>query len=625
MSKRGRRPSARGAVAEPMTSPSTRRAKRGPVLLIVSAVLLTFWPVVGFEFTNWDDDRSTSLNPLLNPPTLHSLATWWTRGNLGLYEPLTATARAAIALVARVPEDPRTQISLNPYVFHAANLLLHVAVTLSVFGLLQQLGFRRWPACAAALLFAVHPVQVEPVAWVTSIKDLLYALLSLAAISRFLAFIEPDQRSAARSAAFWGATTLYVLAALAKVTALVTPLIVLVLVWMQRGTIPRRVWRAVLFWLLLGVPIAVVTLVVQSSATLPQVALWERPLIALDALAFYLGKIVWPANLTIDYGRTPQEILLRGWAWWTWIFPMALGAVFYIQRSRWRPVAAGALVFAVGLLPVLGLLRFDFQLYSTVADRYLYLPMFGVALVVAWLLGRLPRRGAIWSAVPLALLAACSWRQTWHWRDSKVLMSHAQQINPRSIAACNTLALLDLDQGDLEDAETFARRAIALRPDDWRGYSNLGAALAREGQLPQATEAARQACALNPDGAVPLCDLGGLLARQGMVDEALPLVRRAIQIEPDLADAHLNLGSMLFHQRHFPESAREFKLAVKLRPYSITGHLNLAAACLAMGNVELAAEEYRAVLQIDPQSEAALSGLERLGGDPVAPRSGSGE
>lgn len=155
-------------------------------LTIVLAIVLTLWPLCFCDFTTWDDNRTVSQNPTLNPPTLHSIKIWWTRSNQDLWDPATYMLNGLLAEVASVAPDPITGIRLNPYVFHTANLILHIGSTLLVFQILRELDFSATAACAAALLFGLHPVQVEPVAWISGIKDVLFVFLSLAAISQYL-------------------------------------------------------------------------------------------------------------------------------------------------------------------------------------------------------------------------------------------------------------------------------------------------------------------------------------------------------------------------------------------------------------------------------------------------------
>lgn len=156
--------------------------RRGPFLLIVAITLLTFSRAFTADFVMWDDDMLIYRNRTLLPPTLHSLRVWWTSADMRMWNPLTETWRGLLALATTSTVDPITRTQLNPYIFHANNVLLHVLTTLMVYRVLLLLRLDRWPACCGALLFGLHPVQVEPVAWATALKDILCGFLSVAAI-----------------------------------------------------------------------------------------------------------------------------------------------------------------------------------------------------------------------------------------------------------------------------------------------------------------------------------------------------------------------------------------------------------------------------------------------------------
>ncbi len=227
--------------------------------VLVVAILLVFWQASGYGFVNLDDDRTVALNPLMNPPTLHSLKVWWTQPCLQLYDPLTASVRGGVAVLAQAPPDPNTGYTLNPRVFHRVNLVLHVGVTLVVYQLLLCCRVRPWPACGGAMLFAIHPLQVEPVVWITSIKDLLFCGFGFLAIWRFLAAIDavpatpasdatPRDRRGQGLGNYLFATICLLLAMLSKPTAVILPLVSLPLIWARWGRIPRHAWRGLVVW-----------------------------------------------------------------------------------------------------------------------------------------------------------------------------------------------------------------------------------------------------------------------------------------------------------------------------------------------------------------------------------------
>lgn len=608
----------RAPTIDRLPQPPTRQSawkRRWPMALLLMAVFATYWPLCTADFINWDDTRVLGRNPLLNPVTLHSVKIWWTQGSFDLYEPITWMTRAGITLIARVPEDPITHISLNPYIYHSVNLLLHAMNTLIVFQLLKLLGMRVWPACAGALVFALYPLQVEPVAWVTSMKDLLFGFFSLLAIWRYLVCLGipgKEKTGAFHWRGYALASVLYLLAILCKVMAAVDPLVVVILVRLVWGRIPQRVWKEIAPWLLLAIAIVIVTRIVQPVAYLAPVELWKRPLVATDALAFYLWKVIYPFHMTIDYGRTPGRIFERGWAWWTWIAPAALLVLLWKSRRSFPNFVAGACIFIVSVTPVLGLSPFGFQAFSTVADRYTYLAMFGVALCAAAVLNHLPRRSGVWAMLPLAVLGISSWRQTWHWRDSWTLMNYALRMNQNSFLAYENLGSLCLQNGDLDDAIRYSRISLGMNDGQDESLRVLANSLAAERYTTESLATLRAAAKHNPAAGAIAADLSCTTATMGRIGDALAFGRLAVEIAPDLDSAHSNLGAALADSGQLDEAKVELDKAVGLKPDDVSAQCNLAFVLAKKGQIDEAIGHFQAALRIDPDCQVAKSGIDAI-------------
>ncbi len=597
--------------------------RRGPFLLIVAITLLTFSRAFTADFVMWDDDMLIYRNRTLLPPTLHSLRVWWTSADMRMWNPLTETWRGLLALATTSTVDPITRTQLNPYIFHANNVLLHVLTTLMVYRVLLLLRLDRWPACCGALLFGLHPVQVEPVAWATALKDILCGFLSVAAIWALLradGFSVDDQPKGSvaepwkSNAQFVLASVLFVLATLSKPTGVILPLIALPLIWLRRSPIPRKIWLQMGVWIVLGMPMMIVTKLLQSGATeRHHVDFWQRPFIAADTLAFYLYKLVWPATLAIDYGRRPALIFQNAWAYWTWILPASLAVALVLFRARARVLCVAAVVFTVPLLPVLGLLQFDFQTYSSVADRYLYLSMLGAAICFAWVVQRANRAGAIAASMLLAVLAGISWHQTGYWQDSMALLFHAVAVNPVSPVALNNLAFCYDNMGDVHTEIALLHRAIAARPEWSEAYMSLGDAEVKLGHWDRAAEAYRAGHAVDPakvsDEAVRIASNYGS-AHQN--DLAIWYGRLAVQFRPESWIAHLNLGTALAETGDRAAAIRELREAARLKPSEVTTQCSLAAVLALSGHLDEAEFHYRQALAIQPDAPAAIAGLKRI-------------
>jgi hypothetical protein len=438
--------------------------KRLPPILLVLATLLCFCRLFRAEFTLLDDAQTVQHNPRLNPPTLEHLRSYWppirsgkVNHEFGLYMPMTYTFWSGIATVAQThSSDPLypNAMELNPYLFHAANVVLHALSGLIVFAISRELVKSDWPAFFGAAVFLFHPVQVEAVAWVSGAKDLLAGLFSLLAIWRYMRFATSGRKSD-----YAIALSSFTAALLSKPSAVTVPLILLALDFLALRRPWRRVVSALGAWFFLAALCAVIGRFAQPATEVPTPPLWARPFIVGDSLAFYLWKLLWPLHLGFDYGRRPAVIMPHAWFYLTWLVPISIAIVLWRMRARWPLICAGALIFALAPLPTLGFLKFLFQQYSTTANHYLYVAMFGVAMIVAAALAQI-RTKSIWIAATLIVIAfgLLSMIQTGHWLDDRALFTHMANVNPQSCLAHSNLAVLAV----VEQKDDEAKREIDL-------------------------------------------------------------------------------------------------------------------------------------------------------------------
>jgi tetratricopeptide (TPR) repeat protein len=530
-----------------------------PPLLLTLAVLATFAPVCCHEFVRWDDRHNLVDNPRMNPPSPTGAAYFWANPFYDLYIPVTYTTWSAIAGVARTTTPDALGATLNPYIFHAANLLLHLLSALAVYAILRTLVSSDWPACIGAMLFALHPVQVEPVAWISGMKDVLSGLLGLVAIWQYLLFAIPSSDAERRGAIthFALATIAFTLAMLAKPSAVVVPLIAAILDWKLLRRSLKMIITPCAIWLLLAIPVILIAKLAQPALSLDFVPpLWARPIVALDAMAFYLKKLAVPTALGIDYGRSPQWLWQSGEMRFTWTIPAAALLATLLARRRAPYLFAGLAIFAAALLPVLGLIPFDFQAYSTVADHYLYIAMLGPAIAATFLLARARRPVIFAAAAVLATFAVRSFLQTWHWQDSQSLFSHAIEVNPDSLAGNVNLGIVLGEEaqalvaaGQTNEALSLSARAVnlyirALRasPADFHAHRRLGDMLMLQKHPAEAAEHFRAALRRDPQSKDTHVALGSALATERHYDEAILHFQEAIKLDPDYEIARRNLA-----------------------------------------------------------------------------------
>ena len=490
-------------------------------LLVFFVTLIAFARLTTCQFTWWDDQDTIHHNRWLNPPTWKTLEYYWTTASehqtMGLYVPMTYTVWSGLAKIGRLDHPDDQGITVNAFVFHTANVLLHAITALLVFQLLWRLFNNQLAATLGALLFALHPVQVEAVGWVSGTKDLLYGFFGLASLLMYvkstqLKIESPANRTKYR-ARYVAGLLLFVLAMFSKPTGVVIPLMAAVLSVLILKQTLRQTILSLLPWFILMIPCIIWTQRVQPPSWVPPLPIWTRPLVASDAIAFYFYKLVWPLNLCIDYGRNPQAIVASHQIYFTWIALAFATAMLWFKRNRMPPVVAGFLLFLIPLLPVLGFVPFEFQMLSTTADHYLYLPMLGVAIVLAWFLTN--HKSRLINQVAIAMLVIFTirtWRQEPVWQDSRSLYLHALAVNPHSDASmCGMGFVAGQDarqfelQGKPEQAQTnfnesiwWYSQSLKMNPGSTPSMLNLALNYQKIGREDLGRDLLQQIVALQP-------------------------------------------------------------------------------------------------------------------------------
>jgi hypothetical protein len=389
-----------------------------------------------------------------------------------LWTPVTHSAWWVVATFSSLDSVAPGAIRLNPWTFHAFNVLLHCVASVLVYLLAHRVVPCVGAALAGAAVFAAHPVQVEAVAWTCGTKDILAALFSFAAI--LFATSRDGVWRLSLAIAFAA------LAMLSKPSAVMVPAMLVAYQWLsgtgipacdsadekidlpstQTGmSVPLNVWLVTLAMFVLAIPVTMVARKVQIVGDVPPVSLLARPLVALDTIAMHLSHLLslrWCA----DYGLTPAQLLSTSRRWWTWLVPVVL--TLTAVHSRDRVLVGGIALFVIALAPNLGLASFQFQVYSTVADRYAYPAMLGVAVVVARLLAMNCKRSSsgtksrwsVFAVGSLAIVGMCvgSFRQCATWADAGSLWSHTLTVNADSSLAHNNLGASLMAAGDLRGA-----------------------------------------------------------------------------------------------------------------------------------------------------------------------------
>lgn len=595
------------------------------MLAVAGLTFLLFASTLGHPFVSLDDADNIYENPYLDPPSMSEMGVFWSGSYEGLWIPLTYMVWASLSALFGSPSASTGAWQIPAWPYHGVNVLLHALNAVMVMTLCGMAIQRRLPgdpegeghpgresgglaAAGGALLFALHPIQVEAVCWATGLKDVLSGGMVLASLVCFVLSLRdsgpPGGREGARHGgarrgiassgqeappgslrAGWAvAATLFALAAmLAKPSGVVAPLLAAVLLVLY-GRWPSHSTLVLLgLWFVLAGGVVLVNKSIQTDTGMAYVTpLWARPFVAADALACYAAKIAFPVGLTPDHGRIPQLVVQKTWFFHLLWLPagLALPVLLWVRR---RALFVGLALFVGGVLPVLGLIPFDFQTYSTVAERYVYTAMLGPALALSWFLSRYGRP-LVWrsTAMVLCLLAGMSWTQTSIWRESATLFEYALQRRPNSPWMQNNLGFALVQKGRLDEGIVHYREALRLKPDASDAAVNLGVALAKKEDIPGAIAAFRRALEHSPEDAEAHHNLGLALGKSGDDAGALEHLGRALAIRPDFPEAHNSMGIARARQGDLEGAVRHFAEAVRLAPANqrARDHLQRARAQL---------------------------------------------
>jgi len=395
---------------------------RGFALILIGLPLLIYWQSLSFDFV-WDDIDTH----LLKHPDLDSFGNIWKKSYSHLYIPVSYTVWGLLKGVSHYFFG-----SLNPLVFHLANIIVHILNGFLVFSLLSIFVKNRWAILSGVLLFLVHPIQVQSVVWISEFRGLLSTGFGLSALLTHLHTRTKERtQGGIHRLSYGGSLVLFILALLSKPSAVSFLIYVFILdIFLFRDSFKRTALKF-LPWFSAVLFIGVVTVSVQSSPqSLVSLPLWTRPFIWMDSINFYLYRLLDPTHLGACYGRIPERVLTDAWAYAAGLIPVLIGIYLWRLRRSNPEWGISFLLFVVGFLPVSGLITFIFQDWSTVSDRYLYLPMTGVALAFAYGISCVERKW--FRLLPVLVLLAWSFysfsAQVPIWRDTLSLWSHSIEL-----------------------------------------------------------------------------------------------------------------------------------------------------------------------------------------------------
>jgi tetratricopeptide (TPR) repeat protein len=623
-------------------------------IFLFCAILLVFGQTVRHDFINLDDDDYVYTNSNISPGLTLSGIEWaFTDGSHSTWIPLTW-----ISLMIDVDF-----YELHAGGFHLTNVLLHIATAMVLFLVLRRMTDRFWPSVFVAAFFAVHPLRVESVTWITERKDVLSGLFFMLTLWAYVGYVQ-YRCSFAR---YGLVMVLFALGLLAKPMLVTLPVILLLLDYWPLGRFAssEKIWgkqdtcscgptpletqngetRVALsatgketaagqdwktWWARFGMLFAekiplfavavldsLITILVQKTNLVmtERLPLFWRLSQAIVAYVVYIKKLLYPVGLAIVYPRDETDLSL-------WLVLAAacllvgITAVFFLGRRKHPYLMIGWLWYLCMLMPVIGILQFG---VAMVADRFTYLPHIGLLIALVWgiadLCGDRPRRCwacGIAASVVLAVLMGYACWQTSFWRDSETLWTHTLEYAPKNYVASNNLGIYLSEEGRYEEAIAQFRKALELTPTRAKSHCNLGNALHLSGRANEAFVCFLNALQFDPDYAEAHNQLGILLMDSGRFDKAIKEFESSLRINNNVAETHYDLGKALLASGQADQAKEHFRKGKELDPNYAIGHNNLGMIHASRGRILEARENFLRALGADPSFTEARINLAQL-------------
>jgi len=607
--------------------------------LILLATVIAYIPAMKSGYI-WDDDAYVTENTNLRD--LQGLErTWFEPLSIPQYYPLTHTAFWI-----------EYQLwGLNPTGYHVVNVLLHAAGALLLWFLLSRLGVPG--AFLAAAVFALHPVNVESVAWITERKNVLSGLFYLGAFIAYLRFAGvgaggagdvnpgmPGGQADRRARKFYFfALVLFVCALLSKSITATLPAAVLLVLWWKRPRLTRRDVLPLIPFFAAGVTMGLMTTWLEKFHVGALGREWDfnildRLLIAGRVVWFYVGKLLFPHRLTFIYERWTIDPGM----WWQYIFPLAAAGVIvllWLNRRRWGKGPLVAVLFFVGtLFPALGFFDVYPMRYSFVADHFQYLAGIGmIALICGGIVlllshvGGLPgwaetgpsrekkrqRSSRSWGVgicvVLLLVLGVSTWLQGYMYKDVETLWRETILRNDKAWIAYLNLGIIYKTRGQVDEGFRLYEKALEINPDSPLVHYNIANALREGGRMTEAIGHYRRVLEINPKHVPTLINLGNAYLAAGQLDEALTCFLDARKIRPNDADVLYSLGGIVYSRGQVEDAARHYRRALQLRPDFAEAHNKLGVVLTAEKQVSEAITHFQAALKINPHFAEAFFNL----------------
>ena len=635
--------------ARPSTDETRKSIKTLVCIFLILTTLAVYWQMLDHGFVYFDDIEYITQNWHIKAGLTSESVTWaFTSSHAANWHPITWLTHIV----------DYQFYGLTPSGHLLTNLLIHIANALLLFIVLLRMTGAAWQSGFVAALFALHPLNVESVAWVSERKNVLSTFFWLLTMWAYIRYVEKP------TVGKYGWVALFLALGLMSKPMLVTLPFVLLLLdywplsrWKPANqneiSLVEQTGSQVSLSSLIQEKIPLLVLVVGTSITTFMVQkiggavksveafpIQERAINAFVSYLSYLQKMVWPSGLSVFYPH--PENALPVWKGLVSVLLLLFLTILVIRKARSTPyLGVGWFWFLGTLIPVIGLVQVGEQ---AMADRYAYVPLIGIFIIIAW---GLPDLLAKWNhkeKIPVIFagllipLMVVTWMQVGHWKDGVTLWKHAikvqSNIYPEFARAYNNLGFALKREGRFADAITqyktaikvnpdfskpynnlgsvlrsvnrhdeaivYFKEAIRVKPDNSLAYSNLGSAMLQKGEMEEAIIHFRQSIKINPDNALAYSNLGTTLAKKGELDAAIIQFKEAIRINPGLAMPHANLGMALAQNRETQEAIVHFRKAIEINPDHALAHFSLGNALFQKGETQEAIIHLREAVRLNP-------------------------
>ena len=575
-------------ITHPVEKPSFK--KDGLILAgILILTLILFSPTFKYGFVNWDDDVNITNNHNVTSPDKNSIHSIFTESIIGGYNPLTTLSFAV----------EYKFWGLKPDVYHMHNVVLHLFCTMLVYLILRQLGMNLFIASFTALLFGIHPMRVESVAWVTERKDVLYSMFFLTSTLAYIAY-----RKTRNLWYFILSILVFILSLLSKIQAVSLPLALISIdMLMDKKFNPKLLLNKIPFLILSAITGIIGIYFLQQQGSLETgtvLPLYQRVFIGTYALAVYFIKAFVPYEMSAIY-PLPDKITVLHYL----SFPVLLGAGYLVWKvKKWRTeIISGLLFFVFNIMFVLQVVGAG---QGYLADRFSYIPYLGLFFILAFLLNAMVSgkwKTAAWAfaGIYMAILAVNTVQRVKVWENSETLFTDVLNKYPKVAVAYNNIGKYYREHNQYEKAIASYTKALAIDTKGFKTYNNRGKALFDTGKTGEALTDFDTCLSLNPDYVEALSNRGAALASMYKYSEALTDLDKAIKLEPTNTNAYSNRSLVFYYTKEYEKAIRDITMYLKYSPDD-ADIINIRALCYAqLKQNDKAIVDYNRSIELKPK------------------------